>query len=80
MAKMFSKSAIMHQEILVRKADISETVMTCIRDRDLTPLQKKDALRLIPYLAMDQEAIDMFIRVRIEDYLVEFLQSSRTND
>ena len=80
MAEMFCNYSRLHAEILLRKKDISEAVMACLRDRDLTALQKKDALRLVPFLIGDRESIQMFLSVRIEDYLVDFLRTQKSND
>jgi hypothetical protein len=41
LANMFSNFSQMHSEILLRKRDITDAIMQCLRDRDLTPAQKK---------------------------------------
>ena len=57
MAKLFSKYPRMHDSVLMKKGEIGDAIMTCLRDRELQPLEKREALQLIPYLIGDAESI-----------------------
>ncbi len=60
MAKLFSNFAAMHEELLMRKMEIADAIMMCLRDRDIPPLEKKEALQMVPFLIGSRAAIDMF--------------------
>lgn len=49
--------------------------MTCLRSKVIIPLQKKEALQLIPFLVGEPDSISMFVKFRIEDYLLDFLKN-----
>ena len=50
----------MHSEILISKNEIAMAIMTCLRDRELPSIQKREALQLIPFLMGDVDSINMF--------------------
>ena len=44
MAKLFSKFARMHSNIVLKKEEIMPAIMQCLRDREIPAISKREAL------------------------------------
>lgn len=53
MAKTFSKFARMQGDMFNHRNDLIQAIMNCIRDRDITAMEKREALQLVPYMMAD---------------------------
>lgn len=80
MIKLFCKFPNMLEQILNARADIIPAILQTFRDKDLPVLSKREALQVVPFLVKDTASIDAFVKVRIEDYLIEFLEGSKDID
>ena len=58
---------------MIKKIDIAQAVMTCLKDRTIQSLHKKEALQLVAFMVQDIETIKIFTRHRIEDSILDFL-------
>jgi hypothetical protein len=74
-AKQFCKFQKMHEQIMLKKNDIASCIMICLKDQTLQPLDKREALQLVPFLLTDTETINIFTRIRIEDIMLELLKT-----
>lgn len=55
--KQLSKSDKFKVEILKRKKIVIQYILDCLRDQDVQIDNKKDALALIPFVAIDTECL-----------------------
>lgn len=79
-AKTFSKYQRMQTELMNKKKEIIEFIMDCLRDPEISVLDKRQALQLIPFFSIDQESVDIFTRLRLEESLLDVLKNPLAND
>ena len=54
--------------------------MDCLRDQEIDILDKKQALQLVPFLAVDAEGLEIFEKCHIEDQLIDLLKNPSASD
>ena len=57
-----------------------EYISDCLRDPETSINDKRPALQLVPFLAIDQECLEIFTRLKLEDSLIEILNNGKSND
>lgn len=70
----------MQNEVLKRKTDIIEFIMDCLRDQEVALEDKKECLKLLPFLGVDNECLKQLSQAHIEDVLVDFIKSPHSSE
>jgi len=79
-AKNFMKQSRIQAELLKRRKDVVESIMDCLRSRELDLPQKRECLQLLPFVVTDEESRELLIKSHVEEHLVDSLKSHFTTD
>jgi hypothetical protein len=63
-----------------RKKEVIEAIMDCLRDQEIQVNNKKEALQLVPFMAVEHECLELFGKNHLEECFIEFLRNQKHND